>query len=119
MPIKFLGPVGKRTMAEVMHAAATRLVCQRFERGVRSHGTEGSEVVMAAYFSTRVPLSNETSAIEQRWPKHNLQSTLEGGGWTMRRVYCEGCLACASCVSPPALLSAIAGNQPAVALGLF
>ena len=31
------------------------------------------EVAVAANFTTRVPLNVQTSAIEQRWPKHNSQ----------------------------------------------
>ena len=127
VPIKFLRPVGKHTMAEVLHATAARLVWQWHEdiwvgyhQGMHSRETGGSGGGFGGiYFMTRVLLNTQTSAIEQRWPKHNFQSTPEGAGWTTRTAYLEGCLACTSCVYPPALLSAIAGNQPAVAVGLF
>ena len=75
----------------------------------------GQEVAVAVYFTTRGPLNIQTSAIEQRWPKHNFRNTPEGAGWTTRTACLEGCLARARCVYPPALSSAIAGNQPATA----
>ena len=49
LPIKLLGPLGKRTMAEVVSVAATRLVWQRreyiwvgYNQGVHSQETGGS-----------------------------------------------------------------------------
>ena len=81
----------------------------------------GQEVAMAVYTpgTTRVPLNIQTSAIEHRWPKHNFQSTPETVGWATRTACLEGCLACTSCAYSPALLNAIARNQPAVAVELF
>lgn len=68
---------------------------------------------MTVYVSLRLPLIIQMSAIEQRWPKCNFQSTPEESGWITRMACLEGCLTCTtSCDYPPALASAIAGNQP-------
>ena len=55
-----------------------------YDQAVHSQETDGSGGAVAVYFATRVPLKIQTSANEQRWPFHNLQSTPEGAGWTTR-----------------------------------
>ena len=77
-------------------------------------------MAVAVYFMTRMSLNIQTSAIEQRWPKHKFQSTPEGAGWTTKTACLGGWLEGASCVHPLALLNAVVvGNQPAVAVGFF
>ena len=124
--MKLVRPVGKRTMAEGVHVAATRLVWQRREHTymgrvwlrsalAKSRGQEVAVAVDSGIIQEECWLNIQTSAIKQRWPKHNFQGTPEGAGWTTRTACLEGCLARARCVYPPALSSAIAGNQPATA----
>ena len=73
---------------------------------------------MAVHSST-VPLNAQASTINLRLPKNNFQRSPEGAGRRTRTAWCEGCLACTSCVHPQGLLTTIAGNHPAVAVELF
>ena len=78
----------------------------------------GVEVPVSAYFTAVVPFKIQTSAIEHRCPNHNFRRTPEGEGWTTASACFEECVACTTGIYLPALLSAIAGNQAAVAVGL-
>ena len=118
VPIKLLRRIGKRTMAEVLHVAATRLVWQRreyifiyiwvgYDQGVLSQETGGSGGGCGGiFYNNSAPqhlnVCHRTAMAETQLPEHS-----------------GGSLACPSCVYPPALSSAIAGNQPAAAVELF
>ena len=78
VPIQLLQPVCKRMMAEVVHVAATRLVC-RWREYIRPttecpRKKPGGQEVAVAGFVSRVSLDIQTSChrtVEQRCPKHN------------------------------------------------
>ena len=98
VPIKLLRPVGKRTMAEVVHVAATRLVWQR-----REYTCTCVDVTQHSHVCHRAAMT------ETQVPEHSGGSGLDHENGPPRGVprVCDLCLS----------TGAVAGNQPAVAVG--
>ena len=124
VPIKLLRQVSKRAMAELVHVTATRLVWQRrkyiwvgYDQGVHLKETGGSGGSCGGILYL---VRQERHSTFKRLPSNSDGRNTTSKALPRERVACwEGCLACTSCAYPPALWSAIAGNQPAVAVGLF